>query len=81
MRHLVVLAFVLFVALPYDAQLWLLGLILSLGDLGEGFVVGLGAGLVVAVLGVYNAGWNAHVDATERGAVERARDTARKERK
>ena len=81
MRTLAALLLVAFVALPPDAQFWLVGLLRGAGDLGEGFIVGVAAGLVAALLGVFNAGWNAHVDAGERGAIERAREQARKERK
>lgn len=52
-----------------------------LDGLPLGFVLGLAAGFVVALLGVWSAGWNAHVDYVEREAIKKANDTAERERR
>jgi hypothetical protein len=52
-----------------------------LDGLPLGFLVGAIAGLVLSLLGVWSAGWNAHVDHIEREAVKKATDTAERERR
>lgn len=54
---------------------------LAVGELPVGFVVGLVAGLLVSLLGVFNLGWNAHVDHVEQRDHARARDTAERDRR
>jgi hypothetical protein len=50
-------------------------------DLTEGFVIGLIAGLLVALFGVWGAGWNAHVAHVEDRSVTRAHDEAQRDRR
>lgn len=46
-----------------------------------GFLVGAVAGFLVSLFGMYNAGWNAHVDHVEERDVAKAEDNARRDRK
>lgn len=46
-----------------------------------GFVVGLVAGLLIALGGVFNLGWNAHVEHVEQRDHARARDAAERDRR
>lgn len=51
------------------------------GDLPLGFVIGLVAGLLLSLLGAYNAGWNAHVDHVEARDHTKAHETAQRDRR
>lgn len=53
----------------------------SAGDLPFGFLVGLVAGLLLSLLGIYNAGWNAHVDHVEQRDHTKARENAERDRR
>lgn len=70
------------------ALLILLGLALlvagqdtATGELPLGFLVGLVAGFLVALGGVYNLGWNAHVEHVEQRDRARAHDQAERDRR
>ena len=54
---------------------------LGADGLGPGFLVGLVAGLLVALGGVYNLGWNAHVDHVEGRDHARASEAAERDRR
>lgn len=52
-----------------------------LDGLPLGFLIGSIAGLALSLLGVWSAGWNAHVDYVERNEIKRAEDKADAERR
>lgn len=53
----------------------------DLGELPIGFLVGLVAGFLVSLGGVYDLGWNGHVDHAERRDHAKARDAAERDRR
>lgn len=53
----------------------------DLGELPLGFLVGLVAGFMVSLGGVYDLGWNGHVDHAERRDHAKARDAAERDRR
>jgi hypothetical protein len=54
---------------------------LGASGLPSGFVVGLVAGLLLSLAGVWSAGWNAHVATVEDRGVARAHDEATRDRR
>jgi hypothetical protein len=79
---LIVLALVLFVAAPYDAQMALLGAVRDLWLTGTGRTVllGLAAGCVPAIF-TYALGWNALAYRAYLEDVQKAQDTYNRRRR
>jgi len=73
--------------MPGCAVIVLLALVLLVvapevgGQLPAGFLIGLIAGLLIALLGIFNMGWNAHVDHVESRDHARARESAERDRR
>jgi hypothetical protein len=53
----------------------------DLGELPLGFVVGLVAGFLVALGGMFDAGWNSHVEARRQADIAKANDQADHDRR
>jgi 4-hydroxybenzoate polyprenyltransferase len=53
----------------------------DVGELPLGFLVGLVAGFMVSLGGVFDAGWNAHVDHAEARDHAKAHDAAERDRR
>lgn len=82
MRALLIVAVLVFVALPYDGQLWLLGLVRDvwLTPMGQAFLVGL-LGATAGALVWYNIIWNALAYRIYLDDVAKAEDTYRRRRR
>ena len=82
MRLTLALFVIAFIALPPDAQLWLVGIarVIWLTEPGQAFLAGaLGASFAAMVW--YSLGWDAHVNLKRREAIERAESDANRERR
>jgi len=82
MRLTLALFVIAFIALPPDAQLWLVGIarLLWLTEPGQAFLAG-ALGATFAAMLWYAAGWNALADRIYHEDMSRARDTLSKRRR
>jgi membrane protein DedA with SNARE-associated domain len=82
MRLTLIVAVIAFIALPPDAQLWLVGIarVIWLTEPGQAFLAGALGATVTAMLW-YAAGWNALADRIYHEDMSRARETLSKRRR
>ena len=82
MRLTLTLALLLFIALPPDAQFWLVGLLRGvwLSPSGQAFLAGALGAMTMAALW-YSLGWNALARQLHRDDYARADDALRKRRR
>jgi len=82
MRLTLALFVIAFIALPPDAQLWLVGIarMLWLTEPGQAFLAG-ALGATVAAMLWFSLGWNALADRIYHEDMQKARDTLSKRRR